>query len=186
VKRDLLINVCVFCVLVFVGVAGRLLQPAWCFTPLATIALFSGYFFANRSVAVLVPLSAMVISDLWLPGYGHVGVLAVVYAALLLPVVMGSTLRPRMSLVRLGAFGVLPALVFYLTTNFAVWLFEAAYPCTPAGLFACYAAALPFFRMMLAGDVFYVAAVFGCYALMAGRAGVGSSIGWRWSSPVSA
>jgi len=172
VKRDLLTNVSVFCLLVFVGVTGRLLQPAWCFTPLAAIALFSGYFFAQRSVAVLAPLSAMVISDFWLPAYGHLGVLSVVYAALLLPVAMGSTLRSRMSLVRLGVFGVLPALFFYLTTNFAVWLFEAAYPYTPAGLLACYAAAVPFFRMMLAGDVFYIAAVFGCYAFVASRAEV--------------
>ncbi|OHB80631.1 MAG: hypothetical protein A2W31_13650 [Planctomycetes bacterium RBG_16_64_10] len=171
VERNWLISVWVFCLLVVVGVTGRLLEPAWCFTPLAAVAIFSGYFFANRSAAMLVPLTIMAISDVWLPAYRHPGVMAVVYVALVAPVSIGWALQRRTSLVRLGVFSLLPAVVFFLTTNLAVWRLEAIYPHTPAGLLACYGAAVPFFRTMLAGDVFYVAVVFGGYALAAGWAG---------------
>jgi hypothetical protein len=50
-------------------------------------------------------------------------------------------------------------------TNFAVWAFQSDYPPTLAGLGACYWAAVPFFRWMLAGDLFYLAVLLGCMAL---------------------
>jgi len=171
VKRNLPISVGLFVLLVIMAVAGRLFEPAWCCTPLAAVALFAGYFFANRWAALLVPLSALAISNLWLPAYGHSEVMVVVYAALLLPVALGWALRRKMSIVRLGTFALLPAVAFYLTTNFAVWLVSGIYPPTAAGLLACYIAALPFFRSMLCGDVLYVGVVFGCYALAAGHVG---------------
>jgi hypothetical protein len=37
------------------------------------------------------------------------------------------------------------------------------YPKTGSGLVACYAAGLPFFWNTLAGDLFYVAVLFGIY-----------------------
>jgi hypothetical protein len=170
VKRESLIHLCVFVLLVLIGVTGRLWQPAWSFTPMAAIAIFAGYYFANRAAAVLVPLTAMVVSDLWLPAYGHAGIMAVVYAALVLPVVIGWSLRRRMSIGRLGLFGFIPAVIFFLTTNLAVWAIEASYPATAGGLLACYAAALPFFRSMLTGDLLYIAVLFGCYGLAVGPA----------------
>jgi hypothetical protein len=170
-KRDHMISVCVFGLLVLIGVAGRLAQPAWAFTPLAAIALFAGYFFANRCVALLVPMTAMLLSDLWLPSYGHVGIMAVVYAALALPVLFGTALQRRLSAGRLGVCGVLPATIFFVTTNFAVWMLGSSYPATASGLMACYAAAVPFFRMMLFGDLLYTALLFGGYALAVGHAG---------------
>jgi hypothetical protein len=66
-----------------------------------------------------------------------------------------------------------PALVFFVVTNFAVWAFESDYSRSAAGLLACYVAAVPFFRWMLMGDVFYLVVLFGCAAL----AGV------RWTMP---
>jgi len=43
--------------------------------------------------------------------------------------------------------------IFYLVSNFGVWLgSERLYPHTPGGLIDCYVAAIPFFRGTLAGD----------------------------------
>jgi hypothetical protein len=50
-----------------------------------------------------------------------------------------------------------------------VWAFESDYPKTLAGLYACYLAAVPFFRSMLAGDLFYLAVLFGCAAVAGQR-----------------
>ena len=56
---------------------------------------------------------------------------------------------------------ILTSLVFFLITNFGMWLFSGFYPITYAGLVACYTAAIPFFQNTIAGDLFYVVLLFG-------------------------
>ena len=57
-----------------------------------------------------------------------------------------------------------PATAFYLVTNFVVWSFKSSYEPTLAGLATCYTAALPFYRAMLAGDLFYLGMMLACLA----------------------
>jgi hypothetical protein len=87
---------------------------------------------------------------------------------MMLPVLFGRMLGQSQStgqLVRRGLLCALaPATVFFITTNFAVWAFESDYAKTAAGLAECYVQALPFFRSMVYGDVFYLAILFGCWA----------------------
>ncbi len=154
-------NLALFCLLVAIGAVGRLAQPVWCFTPLAAVAMFAGYCFGSRCVAYLVPLSAMLISDLWLPAYQHPAIMLVVYAFWILPVVLGQLLRADLTALRCGAFSLLPATGFWLISNFAVWSVHGLYPRTLPGLLECYAAAAPFYRAMLAGDIFYLTLLLG-------------------------
>ena len=53
--------------------------------------------------------------------------------------------------------------LFYIVTNFAVWAFQSDYEKSLAGLAECYWAAVPFYRWMLAGDIFYLAVLGGCW-----------------------
>ena len=48
---------------------------------------------------------------------------------------------------------ILSSLIFFLVTNFGVWLI--GYPNTLEGFIACYIAAIPFFGWTVAGDLFY-------------------------------
>lgn len=155
----------VFCLLVAIGVIGRWCQPDWCFTPLAGVSLFAGFYFTRRLAAYLVPLAIMAISDLILPAYYQPEVMLVVYGVMLAPVYFGRRLRDKGMLPGLALYGVIPAVLFWLTSNLAVWMFQDMYPSTGAGLLACYASAIPFFRSMLAGDLLYTTLIFGCYAL---------------------
>jgi hypothetical protein len=50
------------------------------------------------------------------------------------------------------------SLVFFLATNLAHWAFTSQYEHSPAGLAACFTAALPFYRPL--GDVGWSLAVF--------------------------
>lgn len=162
-------DVLVFLLLVAIGAAGRWAQPDWCFTPIAALTIFAGYYFARWQVAALVPLASLAISDQALPAYDHVGVMAVTYLAMVWPVALGRSLRGGAdragTVVRWMFCGLLPATAFFLTTNFAVWALKSDYDKTLAGLVECYWSAVPFFRAMLAGDVFYLVVIFGCYAL---------------------
>jgi hypothetical protein len=55
--------------------------------------------------------------------------------------------------------------VFFIVSNFGVWAWWNLYPHTPEGLWACYTAAIPFFRNTLLGDATYSTVLFGGFAL---------------------
>jgi hypothetical protein len=161
----------VFLFLVIVAVAGRLGQPQWCFTPLAAATLFAGFYFRHAATAVLVPISALLVSDLALAAHDSFAVMLAVYLAMLLPVIMGRDMRRYPNWPRLGLYSILPAIGFWLITNFAVWAFQDFYPHTAGGLITCYTSAIPFLRAMLMGDLLYVAIIFGVYAIAGNWAG---------------
>jgi hypothetical protein len=155
--------------LVAIGVAGRWGQPQWCFTPTAAAAIFAGYYFTRLRVAALVPLAILLISDLSLPAYNSYGVMIATYGIMIVPIYFGRLLRTPatapQNVLRWAVCGLVPATLFYLASNFSVWAFQSDYAKTWAGLVRCYWSAAPFYRWMLAGDVFYLALLFGCAAL---------------------
>jgi hypothetical protein len=160
----------VFALLVAIGVAGRWGQPQWCFTPTAAAAIFAGFYFSRAAIAVLVPLAILAISDLVLPAYNNIPVMIATYAVMTAPVWLGRMLRERPSgwaaaAWRWAVCGIVPASLFFLVSNFAVWAFQSDYEKSLLGLARCYWYAVPFYRWMLAGDVFYIAILFSCWAL---------------------
>ena len=179
-RRQTICDVLVFLLLIAIGVAGRWGQPEWCFTPTAAAAIFAGWYFSRRAVAVLVPIAILAVSDLLLPAYDSTAVMIITYAVMTLPVWFGRMLRGRPTFGqvawRLAACGFVPAVVFYLVTNFAVWAFQSDYEKSFAGLVECYWAAVPFFRWMLAGDLFYLAVLVACVALAGLPIGVGRQV----------
>jgi len=50
----------------------------------------------------------------------------------------------------------LSSTIFFVITNFAVWMSGTMYPLTMEGLLLCYTMAIPFFGNTLAGTLFYV------------------------------
>jgi hypothetical protein len=154
-----------FVALVAFGVLGRWLQPDWNFTPVAAIAGFAAYYFGSVGISLLATFAVLAISNLILPDYQSPGMLAAVFAAYCVPVVLGRWLGQKQSLARFAALCGAPAVSFYLTTNFAHWALLKQYAPTWDGLLACYAAAVPFFRGTLAGDIVYTVGIFGAYAV---------------------
>jgi hypothetical protein len=153
--------------LVAVGVASRLAQDVcpWLppnFQAVAGTALFAGFLFRSRAMALLVPLAAMAISDQVIGGYDRVVMIAV-YGSLALPVLFGNWLERRLSATRVVGAAVASSVLFFLLTNLAVW--SAWYPHTTEGLARCYLRAVPFFAYTFAGDLFFAGSLFGVYWL---------------------
>ncbi len=173
-RRDRL-ELASFCGLVLAGSATRVLLSDWPnFAPVAAIALFAGYFFRSRAVALFVPLAVMGISDFFIGSYDW-HMMALVYGALMLPVFARGILRRWFSLedgaspVRASAgliTGSLGAsIAFFAISNFGAWMWYGTYEHTVAGIMHCYVQAIPFFRYTLAGDLFFAVALFGGYAV---------------------
>ena len=148
------------------------------FAPIAAMALFAGYLFPQRRHAVLVPIGAMMLSDLAVGQFNayHPVLMAAVYGSLAMPIAFGGWLRPRLQLGATGigrqaAMGaslvgcaVLASVAFFVVTNFATWCVTPWYDRTWAGLLQCYVNAVPFFRYTLIGDLGFALLLFGGYS----------------------
>jgi hypothetical protein len=134
------------------------------FTPLAATALFASFLF-GAVIAATLPVAAMAIGD-YVTGTYDWHLMVVVYAALCLPVFFGPYVRAHRSAIRIGVSTLAASVLFFVTTNYAVWLFGSWYTPDVRGLLECYASALAFFRNTVMGDLFWSAILFGGYAVV--------------------
>jgi hypothetical protein len=146
--------------LIGLAAAARLLPHTPNFMPLTASALFAGVIVSRRSLALLVPVAAMLISDLAL-GFDDWRIAVADYVALTLPVGIG-ILGRRYRLPRvLVPAALASSLLFFAVSNFAVWVFSGMYSHDLAGLTQCFVLALPFLKYTMAGDLAWVAVLFG-------------------------
>jgi hypothetical protein len=143
-------------------------------TPIGAMAVFGGACFASRKMAYVVPLLAMLISDVVLgcTRYGLLSLLAiqpVVYACIGAAAAIGQYVRDRRKVWQVGTATLAGSVLFFLVTNFATWAAGQLYPLTLSGLADCYRAAIPFFRNSLVGDAAFAAILFGGLALAENR-----------------
>jgi hypothetical protein len=167
-NRDCVRDLTVFALLTAIGVVGRWAQPDWNFTPLMAVTVLGGFYFRSALTAALLPVGILTISNLALDAYDSLAVQASVYAMMIVPVLLGCSARGKAGWQLAGASalcGILPATTFFIVTNFVHWAATSMYEHTWAGLLNCYVAALPFYRTMLVGDVFYLGLLVSCLAL---------------------
>jgi len=126
------------------------------FTPILAVAIFVPLIMKNKLVAIPVTLGAMLIGDLYWEFHSF---MFWTYGA----VILATQLKNR------NVFGnaVLASIIFFLVTNFSVWL-SGYYGLTLAGLWTCYVMAIPFFGNTLLGTLFYTS-VFWLIHLLASK-----------------
>ena len=159
VKRALLLAALA---LVAFGVIMRLLPHPANLAPVGAIALFGGAILP-RKLGWWLPVAVMMVSDLLFLG-AYSGIVFT-WISFLLVGLFGMTLRGQNNWLRVPV-GVLGAsVIFFIVSNFGVWLQGQMYAHTWAGLVQCYEMALPFFRNTFFGDFLYSWLLFGAYAL---------------------
>ncbi len=141
---------------VLIAALTRLIPHPPNFAPITAMSLFAGAYFTRKQLAFIVPLLAMLISDLFL---GFYAISIFVYLSFAVITWLGQQKkRVTPKLVLLGS------VLFFLISNLGVWLLY--YPKTIDGLVTCFALAIPFFVTSMLGDIFYsVTLVLGFYAI---------------------
>ena len=161
--------------IVLAAAATRLLPHPPNLTAMTALALFGGACFADRRLAIAVPMLALLVSDIALGLFWSWSFKAVQphmwiqYLAFMLIVGMGFLLSHKRGVVRVGLVTLAASCVFFLITNFGEWVFQPWYPKTAEGLASSYIAAIPFFRNALIGDLLYSALLFGGFHLLEDR-----------------
>ena len=131
------------------------------FAPIAAIALFGGVYL-KKKWAIILPLSAMAVSDLFI-GYYSLPVMLSVYGSFALIGIIGLAIRKNKKLLTVFGGAIGGSVLFFVITNFGVWAFTPMYAKTIEGLIQCYVLAIPFFKYTMLGDVFFVGVLFGSY-----------------------
>jgi hypothetical protein len=160
-KKEVVIAILV---LILVGISYRFFPHPANFSPMAAISLFSGFFF--RRYFIILPIAIMAISDIFI-GFYDWKLMLVVYLSFIIISIMGIFLRKNKSIMSIAGYSLIGSFLFFITTNFSVWLFNDWYAFNFGGLLDCYTMAIPFFKNTLIGDLFYASVIFGCYEILA-------------------
>lgn len=153
---------------VLVAVVIRFLPHPFAFTPVAAALLFFGARGSRRQI--WVPLALLAASDIVLTmlvyayrfSWDHL-VTWLWYASVLW---LGTTLRENARPLPVILAALASSLSFFLVSNFAVWASWNMYSKNLSGLMMSYAAALPFFRRAVEGDLFFTCAMFATPVLL--------------------
>ncbi len=181
--------------LILIPAGLRLMDLQWNLACIGALSIFCGLYIKQRSLALAIPLAAMFISDVGLglvhgklAFYTLDPLRPIVYAAYALSICLGFSVRrywQRTGTLTTGGESqpqapskvqwqryipvagatLAGSLLFFVTTNFGVWLLEDLYPQTWEGLVSCYVGAIPFYRTTFASDLVFTLILVGGYEL---------------------
>ena len=142
---------------------SRLIPHPPNFTPILGMAVFSGAIISKRFIAYLVPLAAMLLSDLYL---GFHASMPIIYFSLAVCVLIGTFIEARVSILNSFLSISLGVLVFFLITNFMVWYGSGMYEYSISGLVTCYFMGLPFVQNTFISSILYGMGAFFIYDII--------------------
>jgi hypothetical protein len=148
---------------VILAIAVRFMPHPLAFTPVGASLLFFGARGPRRQM--WVPVVLLAASDVILTKFVYGSVFSwdhfvtwAWYGAMLW---LGTRLRENARPLPILGAAVAGSVSFFVVSNFAVWgAWSDMYPKTFAGLMACYAAGVPFFRRAIEGDLLFTALIF--------------------------
>jgi len=144
---------------ILLGVGLRFLPHPPNVAPLSALAIFGGAYL-NKRFALVFPLVAWILSDLLI---GLDATFPFAWGSVLIAGLLGIWVRQRRRYATLLGIGVVNSILFFLLTNFGVWLVGELYPRTGEGLLQCYILAIPFYRNTLLGDLAYLTLLVGTF-----------------------
>jgi hypothetical protein len=128
--------------LILILALARLIPHPPNFTPIVAVAIISSCFFRNIYLSFAVIIVSMLLADVFIGFYNN---MFFVYFSLLLIAFIFFRISTKIKLQNLFIFGFLGSVIFFLISNFGVWILSGMYEKNLNGLIYCYFLALPFF-----------------------------------------
>lgn len=159
--------------IIALAIAARFIPGAANFSPVYAGLLFGGVYLKKRDsiwfpILLLAGSDLLVNSLLYQTSFQPEQILNWVgFAAI---VMVGWWLQNRVSVRNVLVASIAGPSVFFLISNFAVWISAGMYPPTLGGLGACYTAGIPFYGNSLISGVLFSGILFGAYEYYLRRA----------------
>lgn len=171
-KNNNWIQILLISSIIIIAAFSRLLPHMHNFSPVLGMALFGAAYLKRNTLAFVIPLSAIILSDFvlqrvvypdyelfyegWYFQYFAYGLVILAGLGLFKKVTVGRVL--------LGAFSA--AIIFFVVSNFGSWIVLPEYVKTPAGLVQAYIAGIPFFKGTIYSSLLFTSLLFGSYYLI--------------------
>jgi hypothetical protein len=152
---------------ILIGAISRLFPHIDNFTPIAAMALFGGAYITDKRLAFIIPMLAMIVSDIGMElvyGWGFHNTIIYVYAAFVLTTIIGMYVGKNITIKSLFVGSATSSVLFFIITNFGYWAANN-FQMGLGGLNTAYIAGIPFFRATMLGDLFYNTLFFGAFYL---------------------
>ncbi len=141
------------------------------FSPVGTMALFGGAYFAKKHWAFLIPMVALWLSNLVLNNVFYTkyyptfsfGFELAVFVSFALVVAIGMVVLKKVNVINLLTANLLGTIGFFLISNYFVWAGGKMYPQTIEGLMTCFTMGLPFLKNTLYSNLLFSAVMFGAF-----------------------
>jgi hypothetical protein len=138
-------------------IISRMISDIPNFTATIALIMFTSYLIRDKFLSVLVILVSQIISDLYIGIYSSMFFVygAYVFIALLSPIIMN-----KLSFKSVLISSLVTPTIFYIVSNFGVWITGSTYPLSLDGLIMCYVAGIPFFDETLLSTVVFSVTIY--------------------------
>ena len=158
--------------LILIALFSRIIPHYPNFTPIIAISLFGGKYFENRNLAFFLPVFILWLSDLiinnfildyyktftfFYPGFYWQ------YLSVLMISFIGRNYINKISAFKLFGISFSSSLIFFVVSNFGVFVSSSIYTKDLNGLLLCYIKAIPFYYGTLISSIIYTFSLFGIY-----------------------
>ena len=160
--------------LIILAAFSRIIPHMPNFSPLGAIGVFGVAHFSKKWLGILIPITATWLSDLFINNVIYAKYTTSFvwfydgfywqYGSYILIAIAAIFIVKKVNVQNVFAGALASSAIFFLVSNFGVWISSTSYPHTFSGLMTCYAAGIPFIKGTILGDLFYAAILFGSYA----------------------
>ena len=154
-NKEILKSIVFFCLLL---ILSRLIPHPPNFTPLIAGAIFLPFLIKDKWLIICLPILCLLISDFFL---GFHTVMIWTYGSFFLIGLMASQFSST-KLTTLNGLSLSSPTLFFLLTNFGVWLGSSIYSQDIQGLVQCYILALPFYASSLSATLLFANLFYFC------------------------
>ena len=144
-------------ILILILALARLIPHPPNFTPIIAVAIMGSFFFRNIYLSFIVIISSMLLADIFIGFHSN---MFFVYFSLLVIAFIFFQIRTKIKLKNLFICGFLGSVIFFLISNFGVWILSDMYEKNLNGLIYCYFLAIPFFVNTLVSTIFFTYCAF--------------------------
>ena len=138
--------------LILILALSRLMPHPDNFTPIIALAIMSSYFFRNINFSYAIMLFSMLLADFFIGFYSH---MLFVYLSLFLIVLIFFKISKKVNYKNLFIFSFFGSVIFFIISNFGVWLVGNLYERNINGLIECYFMAIPFFKNTITSTLIF-------------------------------
>ena len=175
--KKLNLNIAISAAIIFLAGATRIFPHPPNFSPILAIALFGAAHFSKKWQAVVIPMLAVWLSDLFINNfvYSNQGTGFIwlypgfywQYGSYFL-IIMSSILvfKNKISISKTLGASLGSSMAFFLFSNFGVWAGSGMYMKNLSGFIACYVAGLPFLQNTIVSNILFTTVLFGSYYLI--------------------